>query len=487
MLVRQTKNTFIRFFEDKGYITNQMTRYDRLYNETGADFLREISREPKDVEQILHNLGDLYGDSVSDEKLRHDFLKFITELEKHLFLVTGETTTECDAKDLDFSYSLGNMKTKVKDFTQETEEEVSETTQDYVLAMDKKHPHLKSIQFELTSRCNERCIHCYIPNAKKNAGEDMNFEEVCSIIDQFVEMGGLHVTLSGGEVFLHKDIIRILQYCRKKDLEICILSNLIALKDEQIPFIKDVNVSYIQASLYSMEPEIHDRITTIKGSQIKTKAAIEKLVAADIPVQIACPLMKANKDSYKDILFYAQSLQIKAFSDYIMMAEADFCTDNLQNRLSIPETENVIRNIIEFDIDYSKWVKKQRPILENLDIEKYAKQPLCGVGINSLCIAENGDVYPCPGWQALIIGNIHQQTLKSIWEDSEALAQLRKITHGDFPKCMKCEAHNYCSMCLERNYNENNGNMFEINKHFCEVAFLTKRLHEEYRAEGLLQ
>ena len=52
---------------------------------------------------------------------------------------------------------------------------------------------------------------------------------------------------------------------------------------------------------------------------------------------------------------------------------------------------------------------------------------------------------------------------------------------------MKCEAHNYCSMCLERNYNENNGNMFEINKHFCEVAFLTKRLHEEYRAEGLLQ
>ena len=62
-----------------------------------------------------------------------------------------------------------------------------------------------------------------------------------------------------------------------------------------------------------MEPEIHDRITTIKGSQIKTKAAIEKLVAADIPVQIACPLMKANKDSYKDILFYAQSLQIKAF------------------------------------------------------------------------------------------------------------------------------------------------------------------------------
>lgn len=30
--------------------------------------------------------------------------------------------------------------------------------------------------------------------------------------------------------------------------------------------------------------------------------------------------------------------------------------------------------------------KKQRPYLENLDIEKYAKQPLCGVGLNSFAL-----------------------------------------------------------------------------------------------------
>lgn len=375
-----------------------MTRKDRLYNETGADFLRMISREAKDVDEIIEHLSQIYYDSVTKEKLKKDFLKFIFDLEKHLFLVTGSTAIECDNKDIGFSYSLGNMKNKVRDFTQITEDDVPETTQYYMLSSDKKKPHLKSIQFELTSRCNERCIHCYIPNKKKDKGSDMSYDQVCHIIDQFTDMGGLHITLSGGEVFLHKDIIRILQYCRKKDLQICILSNLIALKDVQIPFIKAANISYIQASLYSMNPEIHDKITTLKGSHNKTKKAIEKLVAADIPVQISCPLMKANKDGYKEILKYAQSLQIKAFTDYIMMAEADFNTENLQNRLSIKETEQVIRDIIEFDIDYSEWVKKQRPYLENLDIEKYAKQPLCGVGINSFCIAENGDIYPCPGW-----------------------------------------------------------------------------------------
>ena len=94
MLVRQSKNTFIRFFDNKGYITNQMTRKDRLYNETGADFLRMISREAKEVDEIIEHLSQIYDDSVTKEKLRNDFLKFILDLEKHLFLITGLTAVE---------------------------------------------------------------------------------------------------------------------------------------------------------------------------------------------------------------------------------------------------------------------------------------------------------------------------------------------------------------------------------------------------------
>ena len=486
MLVRQSKNTFIRLYDNVGYITNQLTRYDRSYNETGADFLSKISREPQEIENIILELYNLYGDSVALDKLKCDFEKFIADLEKHYFLVTGTSKEECDKKDIEFSYSLGNMKTKIYDFTQNTEQEATVSTEDFMLALDQKKPQLKSIQFELTSRCNERCIHCYIPNQKKNAGRDMSYEQVCDIIDQFASIGGLHVTLSGGEVFLHKDILRIIQYCRKKDMEICILSNLISLKDVQIPFIKSANVSYIQASLYSMVPEIHDSITTIKGSQVKTKSAIEKLVAADIPVQISCPLMKANKDGYADVLKYAQSLQIKAFSDYIMMAGADLSTDNLVHRLSIADTERVIRDIMDFDPDYSKWIEKKRPKLERMTLEEYATQPLCGVGINSCCISENGDVYPCPGWQSLAVGNVNNSTLKEIWEKSDKLNELRRITRKHFPECLNCEAKRFCSMCLERNFNENNGDMFKINKHFCEIAFLTKKLHEEYRNKGLI-
>lgn len=486
MLVRQTKNTFIRFYEDKGYITNQMTRYDRLYNETGADFLRMLSREPQNVNSIINELKSMYGDSVSNDILTNDFINFIEDLENHLFVVTGNSVAECNSKDIDFSYAQGNAKTKIKDFTQLTAQTIKENTFDCMLEADQRKPHLKSIQFELTSRCNERCIHCYIPNEKKNKGGDMSYEQVCDIIDQFAEMGGIHVSLSGGEVFLHKDIIRIVQYCREKDMEICILSNLISLNDAQIPLIKAANVSYIQTSLYSMDPEIHDSITTVKGSHKKTITALEKLIDSDIPVQISCPLMKANKDSYREVLKYAQSHQIKAFSDYIMMGRADLSTDNLANRLSIQETEKVICDIIEYDIDFPRWIREKRPYIEQIDKERYSKQALCGVGLNNICITENGDLYPCPGWQSMTVGNINKTSLKEIWEKSVQLHKLRSITHADFPKCLDCKARKYCTMCLERNCNENKGDMYKVGDHFCKVAFLMKRLHEEYQSKGLL-
>ena len=482
MLVRQSKNTFIRHYDDEGYITNQMTRHDRSYNETGSDFLKEITRQPRDVEDIVNHLSEIYDDSVSREELKQDFIEFIQDLADHKFLVVGNTPEELDASDLDFSYSMENPKTLADDFTQETTQKVRETTQDHNLEAAQRKPRIASIQFELTSRCNERCIHCYIPNAKKNAGGDMSIEKVFSIIDEFAEMGGLHVTLSGGEVFLHKDVIRIMQYCREKDMQISILSNLIALRDEQIPYIKAANVSLVQTSLYSMDPEIHDLITTVKGSHAKTKAAVEKLVAADIPVQISCPLMKANFKGYAEVLRYAQSLRCKAQTDYIMMAQSNLDTQNLANRLSLEETEVVLRDILQWDRDYKEHTLKQKPVSEEIafDPERFARQPLCGAGINGCCITENGDVYPCAGWQAMVCGNVNKQSLRNIWENSPQFKQVRAVTQGDFPECLKCEARNYCAMCLVRNFNENNGDMFKINKHFCEVAFLNMKVVKDY-------
>ena len=477
MILRQTKDTFIRRYGETGYVTNQLTKHDRSYNETGADFLQKISRLPKDLDQIVNELLPLYQD-ISFQELRKDLKEFVEDLEISGFLITGDTNDEINTKEPTFSYKMANPKTSLYDFTAPDKKDLLTESSEFFFDKFRKNPTLFSLQLEVTSRCNERCIHCYIPNIKKDKGKDMELPLILRVLDEAKEMGTLQVTLSGGELFIHKDIASILRHARKNDFAISILSNLTLLTNDHISLLKEINPSLVQVSLYSMKAEEHDAITLVKGSFIKTVNAIERLVSVDIPIQISCPVMKINRKSYKDVLVYASKLRTKAYTDFIMMAQSDFDTKNLTQRINLIETKELLKDMLQFDQDYLGSTLQQEP--KSRDMEKFKQMPLCGVGVDSICLTANGDYYPCAGWQGMLVGNAYKHSLKDIWENSEELKKLRTITNGSFPECVVCDARDYCAMCLVRNYNENSGDMFKITKHFCDVAFLNKKMVENH-------
>jgi len=478
MLIRQSKNTFIRFYGDYGYITNQLTKRDLVLNESGKDFLKEISREPKNYDEIINNLLKLYK-GVTKEEIENDFLELASLLTKQGFTVTGETVEELNDKDISFSYQLSNPKTSLYDYSFNEKHQVLHDSYDYLNKVFQKDPCVLGLQIGVSSRCNERCVHCYIPNENKQRGIDIDTNLVYKLLDEAKEMGTLQVTFSGGELFLHKEINNILRYARKNDFVISILSNLTLLNDSHIETLKEVNPTLVQVSLYSMKEEEHDAITLLKGSFKKTKHAIEKLVESNIPIQISCPVMKLNRNSYKDVLQYANSLSVKAYTDFIMMAKSDLSVDNLDHRLNMVETEELLTDILIHDTEYINNIINQEP--KSKDIEKYKREPICGVAIDNICVSANGDYYPCAGWQDMFLGNAKKESLRDVWENSETLKMLRKITHSSFPTCVECEAKDYCSMCLVRNYNENQGDMYMISRHFCDVAFLNKSMVEDFR------
>jgi len=101
---------------------------------------------------------------------------------------------------------------------------------------------------------------------------------------------------------LHPDFIPILRHARENDFSISVLSNLTLLTDEIISALKDANIDLLQASACSMKPEEHDYITQVEGSHAKTIHSLERLIAANVPVQISCPTMRKTYDSYKSVL-----------------------------------------------------------------------------------------------------------------------------------------------------------------------------------------
>lgn len=133
-----------------------------------------------------------------------------------------------------FSYKDHDIKTMPRtDFS--TSRDASGTTE-FLVEYFKDSPQIFSLQFELTSRCNERCRHCYLPGNRNF--RDMDTSLALSILDQLADMGTLNVTFSGGECFLHPCFIPILRYAREKDFSIAVLSNLTLLNEEIISSLK---------------------------------------------------------------------------------------------------------------------------------------------------------------------------------------------------------------------------------------------------------
>jgi radical SAM protein with 4Fe4S-binding SPASM domain len=342
----------------------------------------------------------------------------------------------------------------------------------------KDKPYLTEFQIQLTSRCNERCVHCYIPHENKIC--DVDPALFYDVMDQSHEMGLLNIILSGGEPMLHPQFCDFLRKAKQYDFVVTILSNLTMLNDEIIAEMKATRLSGVQVSLYSTKPEVHDSITQMPGSFEKTTNAIFRLIENDIPLQISCPTMKQNKNDYIDVLNWAHDHKVRSMTDYIMMARYDQSSDNLDNRLSLDEVSVLIKNILNNDEAYQDDMKIAD--IAAADERDISEDIVCGVCISSICMVENGNVFPCPGWQSYICGNLREQSLRDIWENSPKVKYLRSLRKKDFPQCVKCLDRSFCAVCMVRNANENpEGDPLKINEHFCKVAGLNRKIVMEWK------
>ena len=488
MLYRQKKDTYIRNYDGVGYITSTGIFNDRLVNDSGTVFLTALSRSAQSLDELVDKIMPSFADDkdVTRQVIYNDAKEFYDTLVEDGFLVRGETEAELDKSDIGFTYSAVMPKTAREDFTP-TIQRADADTQTKLEEHFKDNPHLSQFQIELTSRCNERCVHCYIPHDLKLY--DISDELYYSVLKQLSEMNVLSVTLSGGEPMLHPHFKDFLRAAKQYDFYVNILSNLTLLDDETIAIMKDGNVSSVQVSLYSMNPEHHDAITTIKGSHAKTVASILKLIENDLPLHVSCPTMKGNKDDYLDVMKWCHEHKIRSQTDYIMMAEFNHETSNLANRLSVEEAGKVIESIMLDDEDYKRAVLAL-DFVKHCNAEQFnPERRLCGVGVSTCCMVANGNVYPCAGWQEMVLGNLNEASLSDIWYHSDKILWLRGLKMKDLGggECCRCDKAAFCAPCLVRNANESStGNPLEINRHFCAVAAMNKKIVLDWRKKAIV-
>lgn len=471
MIVHTLPYIIFRSYSNFGYLTdNRNYGYDTasrscekvgdlLLSEAASIFYSVLSSTAQNIDSIVTTLCQLFPGALPSI-IRNDAIEFYTDLHTKGFIFAGNE--DIDRKKSYFSYDnwepcyLNLAQVQTNDFTYE------ETFG--------RNSQLARVHIDVSGRCNENCIHCYIPN-KCKCGL-MTKELFENILFQCKEMNVINLTISGGEPMLNPHLKYFLELCRKYNFSVNILSNLTLLSDEILDVLEDNPLFSIQTSLYAMVEDIHDSITRCSGSYQKTLDSILRLHERNIPMQINCPIMKQNMSYYKDVLSFAQSKNIEADADYSLFGSYDCSRSNLVCRLSIEEVEKVI-------MDAHRDIMTQKEVSENK--KKDLSTPICPVCKSSLCISNSGDIYPCEGWQSLKFGNLSNLSLRDVWESSPQVKELRELSYGHFPKCASCLHKSFCSPCLIMNANEDpDGNYSIVNKYTCEITRIKAKLTSKY-------
>jgi AdoMet-dependent heme synthase len=316
-----------------------------------------------------------------------------------------------------------------------------------------------SVQLDLTYRCNERCVHCYLDH--DDHGE-MTTPEIRSLLDQLAKAGVFFLTMSGGEILLRKDFFDILEYARALLFCVKLKTNAILIRERQADRIRSLGVDSIQISIYSHRPAIHDAITKVPGSLKRSVDAIRFLRSQGLKVIIANVLMLQNIQDYPGVKALAADLGVEFTIDPTITPRMDGDRSILSlniNQASLRQVfrdEALVGNVEEF------CAPPKQADDDDLD-----SQP-CSAGHTACYVSPYGDVYPCVQFP-LPSGNVRRAPFLDIWRNSYQLNEVRSITARDLPSCSQCVHLAGCTRCPGLAYME--GNMRGPSSQDCEKSF----------------
>jgi radical SAM protein with 4Fe4S-binding SPASM domain len=316
-----------------------------------------------------------------------------------------------------------------------------------------------SVQLDITYRCNERCVHCYLDH--EDHGE-MTTMEIKGLLDQLAEAGVFFLTISGGEILLRKDFFEILEYARAKSFCVKLKTNALLIGKKEADRIRSLDVATIQISIYSHRPAVHDAITKVPGSLERSIKAIRFLCAEGLHVIIANVLMLMNYGDYPGVQALGAELGVQVTMDPTITPMMDGNRKILNLGLDQKSLKEVFHNPALFGEAVESCTVPPGPGEDDLDSTP------CSAGHASCYVSPYGDVYPCVQFP-LPTGNVRKTKFLDIWNHSAQMNEVRSITLRDLSSCSVCVHGGTCTRCPGLAFME--GNMRGPSTADCEKSF----------------
>lgn len=303
--------------------------------------------------------------------------------------------------------------------------------------------------FELTYRCNFRCIHCYITEEQKMARKEkeLKTKDIFSILEQLRDLGGFYLGFTGGEIFCRNDLLDILWFAKRLGFELILLTNGFFIDEHIAEELKRLRPNKIDITVHSMDKEIFEEITQTPGSHEKTFNSIRQLHARNIPLCIKSCGMMENKNEIIKISQFARELKANFRLDGGLQPRLDGSKTPLDHSIPIEDTFS-LRQTCSPKM-YAN-LEKQKKARKKLKLERdYSRLFNCEAGYNDLTINPYGELKICIDID-LYKYKILEGSLKEGWQGLKDFVDNQK-SPIDWP-CRTCDLSEYCSWCPGKSY-----------------------------------
>lgn len=295
--------------------------------------------------------------------------------------------------------------------------------------------------FDLTHRCNLRCVHCYLRDqspGRDPSSKELDTRQWRAIIDEVTEAGCLYLLLTGGEPLLRQDFSDIYRYAKIKGLLITVFTNGTLITPDIIKLFRELPPRAVEISLYGATAGTYESVTGVKGSFERCMTGIKSLKESGINIRLKTILMKLNSHEFFDIEKMARDLDVQFRFDAALFPRLNGDKTPLELRVLTDEVVEKEFSDPERSRQYRDFFKKNR------EIPVTSKLYQCGAGKTHFHVNPYGILQPClmvhePSY------NLEKGIFRSGWED--VLPRIGEIEPGMDYLCNQCNKRSLCGFC----------------------------------------
>lgn len=342
---------------------------------------------------------------------------------------------------------------------------------------------LLSMVLDLTARCNNDCVHCYInrrAHDRQAQGKELTLDEIKNITVQAVDLGVLWVLLSGGEPLLRPDFFEIYTHIKTRGVFVSVFTNASLVTAEHIRLFKKYPPRQIEVSVYGITPEIHKSVTR-KNTFESTMAGIDRLLSAGLPITLKSTIMQANLPDFDKITDFCRSKSGRPFRfDPCLQLRADKDPHRNKSILSQRLTPEQIAALDKKDPQRYKALEQSCKNQNNSAGQSANTLFKCQAGINTCAIGWDGKYQLCPSLvnRACTL-DLKADTLARAWNHFTPDILKRTSVRSHYTEhCGTCTLHDICAWCPAHADVETDL-LDGYTPYFCKVAKERQRMWEK--------